>query len=79
MKLYDYRGKCNMSGEHIREQREEMGLSQEGLAGKLQLLGLEISQNAISRIERGLRVVPDYELKYFARVFNKPVEWFLEE
>ena len=79
MKLYQYRGKCNLSGQKIQAAREEAGLSQEQLAARMQLLGIEIGQNAISRIERGLRVVPDYELKYFAAAFHRPVAWFLEE
>ena len=59
--------------------REAKKLSQEDLAAQMQLLGIEISQNSISRIERGLRVVPDFELKYFAKFFDRPVAWFLEE
>lgn len=79
MKLYRYNGRCNISGIRIRELREGMGLSQEQLAAKLQLLGMEVTQHMVSRIETGLRVVPDFELKYFAQFFHKPVEWFLEE
>ena len=79
MKLYWYKGRCNLSGSKIQQLRTEMGLSQEQLAAKIQLMGIEISQNSISRIECGKRVVPDFELKYFAEFFHKPVEWFLEE
>lgn len=79
MKLYWYRGRCNLSGLRIKEVREASGLSQEDLAAKLQLMGIELTQKSISRIECGLRVVPDYELKYFARALGKSVEWFLEE
>lgn len=56
-----------------------MELSQEALAAKLQLSGMEITQKTVSRIESGKRVVPDFELKYFSAFFHKPVEWFLEE
>ena len=79
MRLYRYQGKSNLSDVRIQAAREEAGLSQEQLAAKLQLLGLEIGQNAISRVERGLRVVPDFELKYFAAALQKPVAWLLEE
>ena len=54
-------------------------MSQEGLARALQLEGMEVTQKTISRIEKGLRVVPDFELKYFSAALNEPVEWFLEE
>lgn len=77
MKLYSYKGRCNLAGERIREAREDAGLSQEQLAAKLQLAGLEITQKSISRIETGLRVIPDYELAFFAAALNKTVLWLL--
>ena len=74
MKIYhNSDGKCNASGSKIRELREAMGLSQEQLAAKLQLAGLNLNQKAVSRIETGDRVVPDYELPYFAQVLRVPV------
>lgn len=54
-------------------------MSQEQLAAKLQLAGLEITQKAVSRIETGLRVVPDYELNYFAEALSKDLSWMLKE
>ena len=79
MKLYQYKDRCNLSGPNIKRLREERGFSQEELAAKMQLLGLEINQNAISRVELGYRVVPDYELLYFARVFEVSVQELLTE
>lgn len=74
MKLYKNKdGKCNASGGIIRELREAAGLSQEQLAGKLQLAGLNLNQKAVSRIETGDRVVPDFELVYFSEVLKVPV------
>ena len=71
MKLYKCDdGRCNISGSAIRELRESAGWSQEQLAGRLQLLGLNLNQKAISRIETGDRVVPDFELLFFSKVFN---------
>lgn len=77
MKLYRYHGACNCSGERIRIAREKLGLSQEQLAVKLQLSSLEINQKAISRIETGLRVVPDYELPFFADALGVGILWLL--
>ena len=74
MKLYRHTdGKCNASGPIIRELRERAELSQEQLAARLQLAGLSINQKAISRIETGDRVVPDFELLYFSEVLNVPI------
>lgn len=74
MRLYRYMdGKCNASGAIIRELREKAGLSQEQLAAQLQLVGLELNQKAVSRIETGDRVVPDFELIYFSQVLSVPI------
>ena len=74
MKLYKHTdGKCNASSGNIKLLREAAGLSQEQLAGKLQLAGLNLNQKAISRIETGDRVVPDFELIFFSEIFNVPV------
>lgn len=51
MKIYRPYGRCNISGERVREARERAGLSQERLAYKIQIAGLDITQKAISRIE----------------------------
>ena len=66
MKIYKPSGRCNASGEQVRSCREAAGLSQEQLAAKLQLAGLNLGQKAISRIETGKRIVADYELEYLA-------------
>ena len=71
LKLYRYTdGKCNASGSIIRELREKAGLSQEQLAARLQLAGLELNQKAVSRIETGDRVVPDFELIFFLKYWE---------
>lgn len=69
----------NLSGKRIRIARRGKGLSQEQIAARLQLNGLNTSQGVVSQMECGLRTVSDYELKAIAKVLNKPVEWFLEE
>ena len=78
MKIYHYKnGKCNICGENIRHFRESRGMSQEHLASALQLIGLDLTQKAISRIETGDRVVPDYELLYFCKVFSTTLKTLL--
>ena len=74
MKLYKYKNeKCNVSSSMIRQLREGAGISQEQLAARVQLLGLNLNQKAISRIETGERVVPDFELLYFSKALDVPV------
>lgn len=68
LKLYKHtNGTCNASGPAIRALRERAGISQEQLAAKLQLAGLNLNQKAVSRIETGDRVVPDFRAKLFLR------------
>lgn len=73
MKIYRPEGKCNISGGNIRCARKAIHLSQEELAAKIQLSGLDITQKAISRIETGDRIVADYELPYLADALNVTV------
>ena len=77
MKIYSYRGRCNAAGPRICEARESENLSQEDLAARLQLLGLEITQKAISRAETGDRVIPDYELQFYPIALNRSILWLL--
>lgn len=77
MKIYDFNGKKNISGERIREARQKKHLSQSVLAARLQVEGIVIERDSISRIENGSRFVPDYELPVFAGVLGVSVEWLL--
>ena len=77
MKINKINGKCNVSGERVRLEREKLNLSQEKLAAKLQLLGLDVTQKAVSRIETGDRVVADYELVALAKALGVSVEYLL--
>ena len=77
MKIYKHDGRCNISGERIRQTRERENLSQEQLAAKLQLAGLNITQKAVSRMETGKRVIADYELPYLADVLDVTIYYLL--
>lgn len=77
MKLYNYHGRCNCCGIRIRIRRKELHLSQEQLAAKLQLAGLDTTQHSISRIESGLRVLPDFEVLLFADALGVSPLWLL--
>ena len=77
MPLLTLDGKCNICGSRVRQARERAGLSQEELAAKIQLSGHSLTQKAISRIECGQRVVPDFEIPLFASSLKVSPLWLL--
>ncbi len=77
MKIYDYNGKKNISGERIHEARCKLRLTQSNLAAQLQVRGIIIERDSISRIEIGTRFVADYELKELADVLKVSALWLL--
>lgn len=77
MKIYDSGGKKNICGDRIREARVVQRMSQSELAAKMQIAGIAIERDSISRIENGTRFVADYELKIFAEVLNVDIVWLL--
>lgn len=78
MKIYDYNGKKNISGDRIRQARVVQRMRQEDLAAKLQIAGVNMERDSISRIEIGTRFVSDFELKVFAKVLDVSVLWLLD-
>jgi transcriptional regulator with XRE-family HTH domain len=79
MKIYDYQGKKNLCGNKIREARSKNRISQSDLAARVQVEGMILERDSISRVEIGTRFVADYELKIFAKVLGVTVDWLLEE
>ena len=77
MKIYDYNGKKNICGERIREARLKQRLSQSDLAARVQVEGVIMERDSISRVEIGTRFVPDYEIPIFAKVLGVSVLWLL--
>lgn len=77
MKIYDYNGRKNISGGNIREARLKLKLSQSDLAAQMQVAGIVIERDSISRIEIGTRFIPDYELPVFSKVLKVSVDWIL--
>jgi len=78
VKIYDYNGKKNISGDRIRQARVVQRMRQEDLAAKLQIAGVNMERDSISRIEIGTRFVSDFELKVFAKVLGVSVLWLLD-
>ncbi|MBQ7907556.1 MAG: helix-turn-helix transcriptional regulator [Clostridia bacterium] len=77
MKIYDYNGSKNICGERVKEARKNLHLSQEELAAKLQLNGVIIERDSISRIELGTRFVADYELLVLCKILNVSANYLL--
>ena len=57
MKIYDYHGKKNVCGDRVRDARQKQRLTQEDLAAKLQIAGVIMERDSVSRIEIGTRFV----------------------
>lgn len=77
MKIYDYNGKKNICGDRIHEARCRLRLTQSDLAAQLQINGIIIERDSISRIEIGTRFVADYELRELAKILKVTVNWLL--
>lgn len=79
MKIYDYNGKKNICGDRVHEARCRLRLTQSDLAAQLQVSGINIERDSISRIEIGTRFVADYELRALASLLKVSVAWLLGE
>ncbi len=77
MKIYDYNGQKNICGERIHEARCRLRLTQSELAARLQVSGINLERDSISRIEIGTRFVADYELRELATVLKVSPAWLL--
>ena len=70
MKIYDFNGKKNVCGPRVKEMRKKLQLTQEQVAAKLQLEGVIVERDCVSRIEIGDRFVADYELLVLAKILK---------
>ena len=77
MKMYDFRGRRNICGDRIREARQRARLSQPDLCRALQLAGVTVERDVISRIENGSRFVADFEVVAVAEILDVSVDWLL--
>ena len=71
-------GKKNLIGERLKILRKQNGLSQRDLAHKLELEGLDIDKNVITRIEMDKRYVTDIEIQAISRFFRVSYEYLLD-
>ena len=77
MKIYDYNGRKNLCGSRVKEARARLNITQADLAARLQVAGVIMERDSVSRIEIGTRFVTDYELSVLSDVLGVSVEWLL--
>jgi DNA-binding XRE family transcriptional regulator len=65
---------ANVVGTQIRKARRKLGLTQEALATRCQLAGLDISRSTMGQIEARLRYVTDGELIVLASLLGVTVD-----
>jgi len=71
---------ANVVGPQVRKLRNKLDLTQEELAARCQLHGLDISRGTLSQIEARLRRVADSELFRLSVVLNVSTDdWFTSE
>lgn len=75
MKIYDYKGRKNLCGDRVKEARARRKITQEDLAARLQIEGVTMERDSVSRIEIGTRFVADYELVVLSQVLGVSMEW----
>lgn len=78
MKIYDYKGRKNICGNRIREARTRQRMSQTTLAARLQVEGVILERDCISKAENNARIITDYEARAFAKALGVSVVWLME-
>lgn len=73
-------GKRNIVGAKVNKARKAANppITQTDLVARLQLLGTNIDQSGISKIECGRRPVSDIEVVALAKALRVSVAWLLE-
>ena len=77
MKIYDFNGRKNICGARVYEARTKKRLTQSELSARLQVRGITLKRDSISRIEIGTRFVADYEVVEIAKVLDVSPMWLL--
>lgn len=77
MKIYDWNGKKNICGDRVHEARQRLRMTQSDLAAQLQVAGIIMERDSVSRIEIGTRFVADCELLILAKCLKVSPAWLL--
>lgn len=73
-----YNGKLNAIGDKIKEYRIKNNMTQKELSEKLQLYGIDLNKNSLQKVERGDRIIKEYELAVFCEVLNVSADEILK-
>lgn len=79
MKKIEFYNNKNIISERLKQARKEKHLSQTELAARLQLCNINIDQQMISKIEKNMRQVTDYELACICKCLSISPEWLLQD
>ncbi len=78
-KIIKYNDKLNVIGDKIRNYREKEKLSLSQMSDKLMLMGIDIPKSSLQNIEKGKRVVKEYEFYALCKFFNVTMEEMLKD
>lgn len=79
MKKIEFNNNKNIISARLKQARREKNLSQSELAAKMQLCNINIDQQMISKIEKNMRQVTDYEVICMCRCLGVSAEWMLQD
>lgn len=68
----------NLIGERLKLLRAQANLSQRDLAHQLQLIGVDMDKNVITRIETNKRYVNDFELQALKQIFDVSYDYLID-
>ena len=71
-------GEKNLVGPRLKLLRDKKGWSQRDLAYQLQLIGMDMDKNVITRIETNKRYVTDLEIRALAKLFDVSYQYLLD-
>ncbi|PRR70602.1 helix-turn-helix domain-containing protein [Clostridium thermopalmarium] len=69
----------NIIGKKIKRIRQLKGITQDQLAARLNIQGIEIDQTMISKIEEQVRGISDYEVMAFSVALGVSIEELFDE
>ena len=64
----------NVIGPKVREIREKLGFTQDQLAARCQVLGLDLTRGTLAKIESRVRSVSDHEIPFLAKALSIEVD-----
>ncbi len=79
-KIIKYNNKLNVIGDKVRKYREAKNWSLSKLSNEIMLnTGIDIRKSSLQYIEKGKRVVKEYEFYALCKVFNITMEELLKD